>query len=541
MERTRGDDAMEGTGLTKHLGGIALAAVLALGLTALPAQADTIRVPQDEPTIQDGVDTAVDGDTVLVKKGGGSGTNGDYLENVLIKGKSITLKCKNGAVIDAGQTKATISGTDYSAGVTVEEDVDGDTDGTRIEGCTIKNAQNCDSSLDESEPVCSNNFDDGDGIDVGGSHVDGVEIVRNTFIGNERAGLWLVGDECLISRNTALDNKEIGIFAECDNSIASIDRNKVQGSSKDGLLVEGDNNTVDRNTAENNKKRGIKVEGDDNEVTNNLASTNGENNIEVNGDRNKISRNVALHGGKEGFKIDGDEVTVERNLSLGNAKRGYRLKDTGSSGWIIDRNRASNNGEHGVELLGLFQGEFTRNRLLRNAQFGVLCSTNEGGCDESELSHNTIKGNGKGGFRCDDCSDNTFDGNNIRDNHGDGLNLQHDSDDNVIKNNKISRNAGDGIDLDQPGPAIGDTCGSDNKLINNRVTRNSQTGVENDCVDTDMEGNTVTNNGAIDLAGEGSCGEGNVDSFTGNNIGTGTTTTTSPNTGPEDPKDANCP
>ena len=48
------------------------------------AQAATIHVPTDQPTIQAGIDNAVNGDTVLV-------ASGTYVENINFLGKAITV------------------------------------------------------------------------------------------------------------------------------------------------------------------------------------------------------------------------------------------------------------------------------------------------------------------------------------------------------------------------------------------------------------------------------------------------------------------
>ena len=50
---------------------VTLSALFALGLAFGPAFGATIVVPNDFPTIQDAVDAAKKGDTVLVKKGFG--------------------------------------------------------------------------------------------------------------------------------------------------------------------------------------------------------------------------------------------------------------------------------------------------------------------------------------------------------------------------------------------------------------------------------------------------------------------------------------
>ena len=62
-------------------------------VSALP-QSNEIRVPQDKPNIQDGIDAAVDGDSVLVSDGTYMGVGNVNLD---FKGKAITVKSVNGA------------------------------------------------------------------------------------------------------------------------------------------------------------------------------------------------------------------------------------------------------------------------------------------------------------------------------------------------------------------------------------------------------------------------------------------------------------
>jgi parallel beta-helix repeat protein len=66
----------------------------------LTAQADTINIPADYPTIQEGIDAAMTGDTVLVAPG-------TYVENIDFLGKAITVQSSDGAattVVDGDQS-----------------------------------------------------------------------------------------------------------------------------------------------------------------------------------------------------------------------------------------------------------------------------------------------------------------------------------------------------------------------------------------------------------------------------------------------------
>lgn len=65
---------------------VALASVI---FVIVPVSADVIRVPADAPTIQEAIDVAVDGDTVLVAPG-------TYVENIDFIGKAITVTSDSG-------------------------------------------------------------------------------------------------------------------------------------------------------------------------------------------------------------------------------------------------------------------------------------------------------------------------------------------------------------------------------------------------------------------------------------------------------------
>jgi hypothetical protein len=107
--------------MTRGKGSLALKFLLRLLLIACaivsPAVANTIHVPQDQPTIQAGIDAANPGDTVLVAPG-------TYYENIDFKGKAITVTSSGGAattIIDGrsigGMATVLFSGGETSASV----------------------------------------------------------------------------------------------------------------------------------------------------------------------------------------------------------------------------------------------------------------------------------------------------------------------------------------------------------------------------------------------------------------------------------------
>jgi hypothetical protein len=87
-------------------------AVAAALLLAFPVRSATIRVPSDYPTIQEGVDGAAAGDTVLVAPGTYYGSPGSA--NCVVLDKGITLTSEGGAAvttIDGEGTRRVVSST----------------------------------------------------------------------------------------------------------------------------------------------------------------------------------------------------------------------------------------------------------------------------------------------------------------------------------------------------------------------------------------------------------------------------------------------
>jgi serine protease len=136
------------------------------------AVASTIKVPADEPTIQDGINAAVNGDTVLVAPG-------TYNENINFNGKAIVVRSSGGpkvTIIDGGSLGAVVT---FSTG---------ETSGSVLSGFTLQNGSGSGVYMNFASPVVKNNIiannkaDWGAGMYIGGAST--AQVLRNTFIGN---------------------------------------------------------------------------------------------------------------------------------------------------------------------------------------------------------------------------------------------------------------------------------------------------------------------------------------------------------------------
>ncbi len=107
--------------------GIVLMMVMALLPCALAARADEIHVPADFPTIQAAINTAVDGDQVVIADGVYSGAGNRDLN---FQGKAITVRSENGpdnCILDLGENRGFLF-------------FNGETNASVLDGLTVRNA-----------------------------------------------------------------------------------------------------------------------------------------------------------------------------------------------------------------------------------------------------------------------------------------------------------------------------------------------------------------------------------------------------------------
>src|SRR5262245_58439229 len=102
-------------------------ALALIGVMALPAssQAATIRVPADAASLQQAIDAAAGGDTVLVSPG-------TYVENITFRGKLITVESEQGP---------TVTVIDGGAAGSVATFTSGETRSAVLHGFTIRNGR----------------------------------------------------------------------------------------------------------------------------------------------------------------------------------------------------------------------------------------------------------------------------------------------------------------------------------------------------------------------------------------------------------------
>jgi hypothetical protein len=349
---------------------------------------ETINVPADYPTIQQGIDAAVNGDTVLVAPG-------TYVENIDYLGKSLTITSS------AGPEVTVIDGNQAGSVVTLFTVPDQE---AILDGFTITNGNNPDyfggggicflhlDPYEESYVTVSNNiitenyaFYSGGGIYQGSA--SGLLFIKNNIISNNTTestshlqgggGIYCTtGEESAsyIDGNLIIDNTSpIGGGIYCPAGY--IGNNTVTGNSLHGIAA--GNCVVDGNIVNNNTGHGICVS------TGYFGGATVKNNL--------IHGNNASPGNGGGLHIDGG----------------------GGGGWeahnniIWDNIAEEGGGIYSSSAYEVLTAIMTNNIVYNNQAVrggGVCCNEVYVGGPSTLLVNNTIVGNvaseGGGGIYC---------------------------------------------------------------------------------------------------------------------------------------------
>lgn len=293
--------------------------------TIAQATGNTIRVPQDQPTIQAGINAAATGDTVLVSPG-------VYYEDPAIAGKTITLASLYATTLDPQYIDSTIIDLQAGEGLSIAAGVGPE---TTVQGFTIRNGVNGIFSFSKvkilDNHVISNNdgieFDGGGGV-VRGNIVelgtdDGIDtnkatevLIENNIIrGNQGDGIETRFEaytgsmiSMVIRDNQFISNEDDGVqliaYPNVSNRTVTIERNLFINNMKVGLgLMDGSESSEDYRGG--NVFERIYV-FNNTFVGNKYALTGGENLIAVN--------NIFANSTTQGLKnVDGNSI-VTHNL-----------------------------------------------------------------------------------------------------------------------------------------------------------------------------------------------------------------------------------
>ncbi len=412
---------------------LTLAAVLAIAvLLATPvAKTATFYVPDDYTQIQQALDSASSGDTIIVR-------SGIYFETIDFRGKAVVLQS------ESGPQSTTING-DSSGSVFLfmnGEDSGSVVDGFKVTGGTgilyqsetaggaffcqtsspcIRNniivgnaAQNgsavaCVESAapsiennqvnnnigsgtsvlyaDQSSPVITGNeirFNNGSGIIL--SNSDNVVITSNDVSQNLHSGIKIIGDEQdpatghLVSTNTVIGNSKHGI------ELCYVDDSTFSGNtSSDNLQDQGiflqysNGNAVSGNTCNGNKRQGIVLAYScNNTIEDNTCNSNLDDGMPIwffshgNIVRNNTCNDNAVHGI---HLNDSDNCLLEGNTYSGNGG-GIQVVTSCNNHFV---NNVSAGNQYGIHLIDDSFGNTLYRNHFDNSEYNAhdLCGGND--------------------------------------------------------------------------------------------------------------------------------------------------------------------
>ena len=417
-------------------------------------------------TIQHGLNTASEGDTVLV-------ADGTYTENLEVN-EQVTIQSENG---NSTTTVVASNSNDHvfevtSNNVTINGfSIYGATGGGRA-GICLTSVTNC---------TIENNRC---GWDV--THKNWYGIYMNS------------STNCTINNNTTSYSIGEGILLASSGS-NTLTSNIANNSDVDGIsLNNSSTNTLDDNTANSNTYDGIRLvpSCNNNELNNNTASYNGDSgfNLQVSSDNN-LTSNIANNNGLRGFSLS----TSSNNNTLTSNTADYNgngISLDSCSGNDLDSNTVTHN-EFGIYLTESSNNTITSNAMNDNDGRwdgdGIMLNNN---CSNNLIANNTANDNPGDGIEFYNSSNNTVMGNTL-DNSGLGdpgatMRINYYSSYNTIINNTVV-NGGHAIVLEE--------SSNYNFVSNNTVTGNSGRGVEfweNASYNT-LTGNNISNNGTYGI------------------------------------------
>jgi len=435
--------------------------------TPTPTPAPTIiYVPDDYAKIQDAVNAASIGDTIIVR-------DGTYYENLKVD-KQLTIKSENGSancIVDGGGSGNVIT---LNA------------DGITIERFTVRNSGWWWSGINvvsNANKIAYNSITNNHyGIVLGSSSNN--TIYNNIVNSNNWYGIY-VDDSSnnTIYNNIANSNNEEGIYL-LDSSNNNI-YNNTASNNGDGIYVDdSSNNNIYNNTANSNNFVGIELsDSSNNNIYNNTANSNNGYGIELLYSSNNNIYNNTVNSNNwagiylgyssdssiinnvmnsDGIVIWGSQLqhwnthTIEGNIV--NGKPLYYFKNQ-IGGKVPE--------DAGQVILANCTGMRIENLNISNTDAGVQL----GFSSHNIIKNNNANSNNWDGIALYSSSNNTIANNNANSNNRDGIAL-YSSSNNTIANNNANSNNRDGIALNNWGGIAVYPSSNNNKIYNNTASNN---------------------------------------------------------------------
>ncbi|MCZ7405259.1 MAG: right-handed parallel beta-helix repeat-containing protein, partial [Candidatus Methanoperedens sp.] len=360
-----------------HLLGIAVGTtILALLLLVGSAGAATITVNDSDDTIQDAIDAASDGDTILVYRG-------MYAENVNVNKHLILRGVDNGSgmpIVDGGE----------SDGITLSAD------GIMLEGFVITNASNGIYIQSSNNTITNNTADNTvspNNIGINLENSNNNILINNTLTSNTNDGIYLhsSSNNTLTNNNASSNFYGIDIETSSNNKLAN---NTANSNNNYGIyFYSSDCNNLTNNNASNNTNNvGIYLESSsNNRLINNTANSNYDGIYLVSSNYNILTSNTA-NSNHDGIYIDSSNYNILTNNNASNNTNDVGIRFDYSDYNNLTSNTANSNYD-GIYLESSNSNTLTNNTAGNNTDSGIHLYSYS---DRNTLTKNTVNDNYNG-------------------------------------------------------------------------------------------------------------------------------------------------
>ncbi len=287
---------------------------------AAALHADTVKVPGDFTTIQQGVDGAANGDTIVVSKG-------TYAEDVVISGRSnLTLKAKG---------KVNITGGGGPNALLIDTSDHIEVKGFTISGGTARRVL-MSVAADSRLTKCTIDGGSSEGIRV--SDCQRVQVDKNKVSGQDGYGIRVefVPPFAPLSTAGAVDSDFV--------------KNRVSDTGDSGILLQGLNCRLTKNRVERAGGNGIEILGPATSTKNRVTDAD-VNGIFVNTPDAVLVKDKSTHSGDDGFELKGSNGSLEKCSSTRSIGDGFTI-EVGISGYHLTKCKAKQSGADGFGVLG---------------------------------------------------------------------------------------------------------------------------------------------------------------------------------------------
>ena len=429
-----------------------------------------IYVPDYYPTIQQAIDNATAGDTIIVR-------DGVYYENVVVD-KSLTLKSENGSAyttINSNGNVVRITADNVTIeGFTITGDGEWPGAGLKISSyrntITSNNISNNHDGIklysSSHNAITSNNIssNNDEGIEF---HSSSHNAITSNNVSNNYGGILLdsSSNNNITSNNISNNCVGISLDSSSNNNITS---NNISSNDCHGIsLYSSSHNSITSNNISSNNYDGIRLyySTTNNNITGNTFTNDGlrvydsYQNTVVNNTVNgkplvylENESDVEVTDAGQVILVNCNNFTV-KNLNLSNTDVGVVLLNTNNS--EIVSNNISNNWD-GIYLYSSSNNSITSNNISNNREGIYLRSSSN-----NSITSNNITSNNYNGIYLPGSNNNNITSNNITSNNGSGISLPVSNNNNITSNN-ISNN-GNGIYL---------YSSSNNNITSNNISNN---------------------------------------------------------------------